>query len=201
MGRGRSTKEMMAERLAFKADMMIRLRSFHKTVQTVRQKYGVNERTVAIWISKVRAQWRAEASKRDPEEARDDIRETLNAILALALGRSQVVKDAEGNPVMREQILPDGRVIKEPAVRANPDLQRAIHALRDIMHLDGLARPLTAQIRVDHEVAKLPDLAKAGGAEAARALQMYLAAIAPGADVSELAGEWFKLSGDEAPKN
>ena len=197
----RVPQEVWEERLAYCAEMMSRLRSTTAVVHACKAKYGVDKRTVIRWVAKVRGQRRAEASMVDVDARRDDIRTSFDAIYAIAMGRTTVVKDADGNPVMETVTRADGSTITKPSAKPNPDLQRALHALREIVHLDNLAKPaeLKHVVKLDADVAVMPDLAAMGPA-AAEALRAFLQTISPGSDVSAIAGADFKFAGDEPGK-
>jgi hypothetical protein len=199
--RKRMTEEL-ADRLAFTAEMMVRLRSSRRVEVEVSKRFGVDPRTVRAWMKRVRELRREEMGAVDRIMARDDMRESLNTAAALAIGRMHVVKDKDGNPIMEDFIDPaTGQVLKRVAMRANPDLQRFLHACRELVHLDGLAEEApSAPIKVEVEATKLPDLAKlppATARKAADALARYVQAVAPNGDASAIAGDWFKLAGDE----
>ena len=191
----RVTKEVMAEQLAYTAELMVRLRSSYRVEQSLNGRYGCDERTARRWMQRVREMRRAEASTINVDNARDDMRDSLNAVAALALGRSQVVKNDDGSVVMTRQTKPDGTVVEQPTYKPNPDLQRALHALRELIHLDALASPTTQTIKVDADIGVMPDLKKMGP-QAAKALEAFVKEISPGGKISELAGEWFKFSGE-----
>jgi hypothetical protein len=190
----RISQEEMAERLADTAELMVRLRSSYQVERHLARKYGVNPRTCRDWMAKVRAARRAEASSVDVDNLRDDMRESLNTVAALALGRNAVVKNDDGTVVMTEVTRPDGSIERRPTYRANPDLQRALHALRELMHLDGLPKVVKHELKVDAEVTAMPDLKKLGPS-AAKAMGEFLKELA-GGDLSKLAGDWFKFSGE-----
>jgi hypothetical protein len=189
---GAVAPEEWDDRLAFVSEAMVRVRNTWEVVQRIVKKYGVSDSTARLWIKRVRDLRRSEVSAMDLENHRDDMRELLHKVVEMSLNKTQVVRDKDDNPVLNPQT---GDVI----VRPNPDLQRVIHAARELIHLDGLQRPLTGTIKVEHEVTAIPDL-KTVDVTAQKAMTDFLTALAPGGDISQLAGDWFRFSGAEPTK-
>lgn len=101
------------------------------------ERWGITHRQVRKLIHRVQLRWDAEARNGTPHEIREQrrngMRVTLETIVAQALSRTEVVKDAKGAPVMG----PGG----QPLTRPSPDHRSAVRALRTLMDLDGLAQP------------------------------------------------------------
>jgi hypothetical protein len=192
MPRAQFSKEAKEEAVSYAAELMIRLRSSYQVQKNLVAKYQISTRTARRLMTAVRERWAEERKNTDDvelhETRRDRERETLNTTIALALGRTQVVKNDDGTVVLDKQ----GR----PVVRANPDLQKVLHAVRVMMDLDGLSKPIKAKITVDGEITAMPNL-KDLGPQAAQALEGFLKTIAPEQDVAKLAGDWFKFSGED----
>jgi hypothetical protein len=199
-GKTRMTEEL-ADRIAYTGELMTRLRSSYRVELEASKHFGVTRRAVRKWMAKVREMRREESSGIDRLMARDDMRAAFNLAGALAIGRTQVVKDKDGNPVMEEVFDPRAnQVVKRVAMRPNPDIQRFLHAMRELVHLDGLAEEApSAPIKVEVEQARIPELSKlppAVAAKAAAAMQAYVAALSPDGKLDSVAGEWFRMAGD-----
>jgi hypothetical protein len=190
--------EEQARRLAYTAELMVRLRSTSRVITELRARYGASDRTAKRWMQQVRQLRREEQVSIDVQSQRDDMRETFNMIVALALGKTVPIKNPDGSIVMEDITDSAGRQVRRAAMRAAPDLQRAIQALRELVHLDGLAQPAKAEIKIDADVTQMPDLRKLPPA-AVRAAEDLLRSIAPGGDVAKLAGEWFTFAGETPP--
>src|SRR5262245_44755923 len=148
MAPGRKNLEESRERMAYCAEMMIRLRDTKKVCDAMTRKYGIGYSAGLDWMTRVRKQWRQEAEGRDVDDYRNDARATMNQVLAIALSKTSVVKGKDGNPVIDPQT-------GQPIVRATPDLTHTIQAQRVLMDLDGLARPVQQAIKVDAEVSSV----------------------------------------------
>lgn len=183
----KASKELRQEQLAYCEEMMIRLRDGAKVTKACVEKYLVNPRTVTAWMHEVRNRRRHANANIDHEEARDDVRATLNVVVAIALGKTTLARNKDGDVAL------DGN--GNPIRVAAPDLQRATTALRDLVDLDGLNKPGEVKVTVDGEVSVMPDL-KTLGPDVAVAIQGLLKTLAPDADVAKLAGEWFKFDGE-----
>lgn len=184
---GRATKEVFEEHLAACDEAMVRYPSSYQVCKVLAERFGVNPRTVRTWMKIVRERRRAEIAPIDREVARDQARARFDLVFAMAINKTAVVKNIDGSPVLDPAT---GKPITKPAA----DLQRALHAEREIVHLDGLAQPIRSEVKVEAEVAQMPDLSDA---KVRAALENYLKMVAPGGDLSKVAGEQFKLSGDE----
>lgn len=192
--------EELANRLAFTAEMMVRLRSAYRVQLEVSKHFGVTTRAVRGWMKRVRELRRDEDDVTTRIMKRNDMRASFDMAASLAISRTQVVKDKDGNPVMEEVWDPRAnQVVRRVAMRPNPDLQKFLHACRELVHLDGLAETAPTQpIKVEVEQAKIPDLAKlppAVAAKAAEAMRGYVQAL--GGTVDAVAGEWFRMAGED----
>lgn len=184
----KTTKEDLDERLAYTSLMMTRLRSRHAVIKDVTAKFSVTSRTVDTWIAKVRAARRAEAATTERDVARDAARADINAMIALALNRTEVVYNKDGTVAL------DGA--GKAIVRAKPDLQRAAQLMKQLTDLDALAEPTThvVTVKANVDVEAVPDFGKMSD-EQLRAAAKLVEALAPGQDVGAMLGEAFKMSG------
>lgn len=193
------TQEEQAERMAFCAEQMIRQRSSYRVEQSMHARFGMDARTARRYMQRVRLARRSEASAIDKDLRRDEARAAFETIFVLAINRTQLVKNEDGSVVLDQRPkLPNGQAnpnYQMPLTRQNADLQRATHAQREIVHLDGLNEPTKAELKIDGDVGLMPDLKNFGPA-AATALGDFLKEIAPGGDISKLAGDIFKFSGE-----
>lgn len=148
----RVAKEEHEEHLAATEEALVKLRSQWRVIQHLTKRYNVAQRTARRWIQEVQSKWGQEAALFDRKTERSSMRATLNEILAAALGRTIVVKDDDGKVVLDPQT---GR----PVVKANPDLQRALHAATQLRMLDGLDE--AQKIKVEGQILTdkpLPDM-------------------------------------------
>lgn len=207
----RASVEDYAARLAETEQAMIRLRSSFRVEQALCSKYGVSPRNVRRWMHQVRKKWKVEAAgeELDRTNQRQDMHSTLNEILFQALNRTQVVKDANGDPILDPASIvrdvagnpvldANGRMSGRPMVKANPDLQRALHACIQIRGLHALDEPTKNKVEIDlsKDLKQLPDLGalKPDSVEMLRAL---IKSVAPDGDLKQLAGDWYKSMGDD----
>lgn len=182
---GRIPAEQIAERLQATAEAMTRLRSTGAVCKAIGQRFGVDQRTVMSWIRKVRQARRSEASELDRDEARDQIRHDLNQVVQLALNKTITVKNDDGTVALKA----DGT----PVVRSSPDLGRAIHALRELTHLDGLAEPMRAEVKIESTADRAPDVSNLKPDQVRAGLE-FIAKLGDG-DVARIVGDQFRLSG------
>jgi hypothetical protein len=187
--RRRTTPEELEERLLDTERSILRARSYSEVQARLAKKYGVDGRTVRTWIKKARQRWRDRSTEDDRPMMRDEVREKFRDVYALALAKNVVVKNPDGTVAFDAQ----GEPVRQPT----PDLRAALHAARELVHLDGLAEPVRAEVKLEADVSSAPDLA-ALTTEQRAALDAYLKTLAPGGDVSALAGETFRLSGSES---
>jgi hypothetical protein len=188
--------ETKARQLAETEEAMVKLRSEFRILDHIGRKWSVAPRTVQRWMKEVRDRWRAEASARPSDEIRDqrrdDMRKTLGTIVTEAMTRVVQAKDGDGKWLVDEK--------GKPVMRLLPDLQRALHALAQLRHLDGLDAPQRAEISVTGVGDQLPDLAALP--QAARdALEAGITALAPNGDLRQLAAELFAVRAREAKAN
>ncbi len=179
----RVSKEEYEERLAETEQAMIRLRSAYRVEATLARKYNVDQRTVRKWMKAVRDRWKANASEVDVDERREDVAAMVNDVIFQAMNRSFIVKN------------PDGTVVLDPAtgkpvVKANPDLQKVLHAISHLRAIYGVDATSTIKVKVSPDVTKLPDFTKLPP-EALPHMEELLKSIAPDGDLGKLAGEWF----------
>lgn len=188
----RASQEVFAARLAETEQTMIRLRSSYRVEQALSQKYNVQRRQVRRWMQQVRKKWKEEASgeEQDRTTLRADMDKTLNEIIAQAFTRTVVVKDADGNPMLDPN--PNSNTYGKPIIKANPDLQRALHALIQLRALHALDQPAQIHHKVDvsADLKKLPTVAALTDS-AREKLRDLLKEVSPGGDLMALAGDWF----------
>lgn len=133
----RTSNEEHEEHLAATEEALVKLRSQWRVIQHLMKRFKgpsgqpISKRTARRWILEVHQKWGAEAVQFDRKNDRSFMRATLNEILASALGRTIVVKDDDGKVVLDPQT-------GYPILKANPDLQRALHAATQLRALDGL---------------------------------------------------------------
>lgn len=184
----RTTQEIYAQRLAETEQTMIRLRSSYRVEKHLAEKFGVLPRQVRRWMHQIRVKWKAEATTEDQdrEALRAEMHQTLNDILAQAMQRTVIVKDADGNPLLDQ-------ATKRPIVKSNPDLQRALHACIQLRNLHALDEPAKSHVKVtmSTDLNALPNY-DALKPEHVEKLREIVTAIAPNGDLKDLAGEWFR---------
>lgn len=148
----RTTKEEYEKRIAACETLMIRWRNAGRIRVHLAKEFGVKPDTVAAWMTEVRKRWRKQAEEEaaagfDARTAqRDAMRQLLNDVVAQAMSRSEIVKDAKGNPVL------DPTTMK-PVTRANPDLQRVLRAAQQLRDLDALDLAKDQVLRITGAVA------------------------------------------------
>lgn len=126
----RTDDDEIARRLDETETLMARRLSTSRVSQLVAAKYGVTERQARKYIRKIRDRWAAESSSQDRSAKRDQLRATAEAIVSAALNKSEVVRDAAGNPVLDSS--------GSPVMRETPDLKTAIRGADVLARLDGL---------------------------------------------------------------
>lgn len=193
-------KRDQAERLEFTRATLARVRSPYQVVAAIMKRYDVSEPTAKKLLKATRDFLARDYRELDREQMRAEMRETLNHVTQLALARTKVVKD-KGGVVVRDdrEYLPSGAPNPNfgmPVVRADPDLGHALQACRELIHLDQLQEEVKATIKIEGEVAVIPDL-KSLGADAAAALSQFVRALSPNRDPFTLAGAPFVLSGGD----
>lgn len=133
-GGGRRSKLEMEAVYADVEEYLVRVRSHTKIKRALAEKYDVKPRQVSTWIAEVHARWRAQAGGEDRDLKRDAMRVVLNELLSLAMNRTEIVRDKDGKVVVDP-------ATGQPARRARPDVQRALHATHQLRALDGLDSP------------------------------------------------------------
>lgn len=188
MPKGRVSKEQYEEQLAETEQAIVRLRSAYRVEQFVARKFKVHPRTVRSWMQVVRARWRANATEVDKEGHRNDIEAILNDVIFQAANKSYVVKNDDGTVVV--DINPNSPTYGKPIVKANPDLQRVLHATIQLRALYGVDATPSLKVNVSKDLDTMPDLSKLSP-EQQKATEQWLTSIAPGGDIAKLAGEFF----------
>lgn len=127
----RTDNDEIARRLDEVETLMARRLSTSKVCQWAAAKYSITERQARKYVQKIRERWAAESSTVDRAAKRDQLRATAESIVAHALSRSEVVRDADGNPIVDP-------TTNRPLVREVPDLKTAIRGADVLARLDGL---------------------------------------------------------------
>lgn len=94
-------------------------------------------RTLKADIRAIRDRWAEEARDKDKDSYREETCATLRATIENAFSRVEVVKDADGKPVLRKN--KDGEEV--PIVRPNPDNRaviRGVSVMADILGLKSI---------------------------------------------------------------
>lgn len=162
----------------------------------IAERYKVTQRTARKYMKAVYDKWAEHAKQFDSkpelrEARRNQVRETIQLVIAVALARTEVVKNEDGSVVLDDrEHLPDGRrnsAYKTPLTRPRPDLQRVVAAINSQRKLDGLDEPFKLELSGDLGD-RLPDVADLPH-EVRQHLVRGLEALAPGGDLRKLAGE------------
>lgn len=141
-----ATQEVIEERLVETEAALLRRLAPARVAQTLAERWKVTPRQVRDYIREVRDRWRTDAEQLAPDEQRrriaqrDHMRASLNDAYSRAMGRTEVVRDGAGTPVMDPQT---GR----PLLREVPDLNKALRAAALLMDLDALAQPKAVNIK------------------------------------------------------
>lgn len=195
MGKGRVSAEEMELRLAETARLLVRRRSYVDVERDLANRFGVDARTARKWIRKVKDRWRAEADVEGQDDARVDLVQQLDAVLAAAWTNMVIVKDKEGNPILDENpVLANGAPnpgYKKPLVRNEPKVQHILHAVSQLRAIKGVDRPAKAHVTLDGDINVMPDVA-ALPEEVAKQLRAELEKLSPDGKLSTLAGEWMR---------
>jgi hypothetical protein len=182
------------ERLAACEQAMIRLRSAHRVEQEMKAKFGVDDRTARKWMRAIKKKWKeeAEAEGYDRTTMRVEMDRTLNEVLAAAMNRTIIVKDKDGNPMLDQN--PNSPTYGKPLVKANPDLQRVLHACIQLRALHSLDQPTRAHVTVAPDITASLDIEKLikDKPDAQEHLKKLLESVSPDGTLGALAGEWFR---------
>lgn len=189
---GRVSKQEHEERLAETEQALVRLRSSYRVEQHLAKKFGVDERTARKWMAAVRKRWREAAVEVDRQAHRDELAATLNEVIFQAMNKSFIVKNEDGTVVLDAN--PNSPTFGKPVVKANPDLQRVLHAVSQLRSMFGTDSPTVTKVQVSPDLESMPDVSKMGP-EGAKAMEAWLKTIAPSGDIAALAGEWFTFDG------
>jgi hypothetical protein len=150
----RTTKEEYEKRIEACQTLMIRWRNAGRIRAELSKQFGVKPDTVAAWMTEVRKRWRKQAEEEaeagfDARTAqRDGMRELLNDVIAQAMSKATIIKDAKGNPVLDAEM--------KPIVVQAPDLQRVLRAAQQLRDLDALDLPKDQVLRITGAVATTP---------------------------------------------
>lgn len=196
---GRTNVEVYEEQLHFCNEAMVRLRSSHLVERECVRKYKVHERTVRTWMRTIRKRNAVVLTPELREEKRGALRESYELVARLAMGRTAVVKDDDGKVVLDDrEFVYDATGQKhpnpswrQPVLKANPDLHKFMHAMRELAWLDSLNEPTKQEIKLETDV-KLPNLHEAGP-EVARAIADFMAKLG----LDGAGGDAFKMAGVE----
>lgn len=135
----RVTKAEHARRVDEIETLLARRLSTSRIERWGAEQWKVTQRQVRNYIAHVRKRWLEEAEGTDRTAKRDQLRATAEDIIARALSRSEVVRDAAGNPIMDPK---SGK----PLTREIPDLRTAQRGADLLARLDGLYQD---RIKVD----------------------------------------------------
>lgn len=191
---GRKNREQLEEQYASCEEAMCRVRSTYEVWKAMERKYGVALGTVKLWQAEVRRRWRATGVERDRTLTRDEARERLLNLYSMSINRTSVAKAKDGGVQMRQ--LPDGT--EEPVRFANPDLRAALHALRELNHLEGNHQPLKIEHKVEADVSmpQIEEALRAADPKEVAELRARIRMLTDG-DPSVLAGADFRLAGGD----
>jgi hypothetical protein len=184
MPKGRVSNEEREDRLAACEDAMIRLRSTHDVILTMTRKFGVSRSAVRSWCRVVRDRWLAQAGTLNQTGTRAEARERLLDCYAAARNRVTFAKAKDGSTILDNQ----GNPIRLPS----PDLRAALHALRELNHLEGNHKPIKLEHEVRESVASVEEALKNSSPETRAALKRHMASLG---GTAALAGEGFVKSG------
>lgn len=184
----RVPKEVYEERLAETEQAIVRLRSSYRVETTLAKKYNVDARTVRKWMTEVRKRWKAAAIEVDRDAHRNELAATLNEVVFQAMNKSFIVKNADGSVVLDTN--PASPTYGRPVVKANPDLQRVLHAVSQLRSLYGVDAPIKSHVTLAPDLDAMPDLSKLDK-DGQDKLEAFLKSVAPGGDITALAGQWF----------
>jgi hypothetical protein len=129
---------VVAERLVEVETLLTRRVGSRRIEKLLAERWSLTTRQVRHYIARVRRTWEAEASSEGREAKRDAMRASLDDLYANAMGRTEIVRDAKGSPILD----PQGK----PLVRPNPDTKTAVRAAAEIIRLDGLAAPTKVEV-------------------------------------------------------
>lgn len=144
-GTPRVTKAEHARRVDEIETLLARRLSTSRIERWGADKWGVSQRQIRNYIRAVRDRWEEESKGTDRTAKRDQLRATAEDIVARALSRTEVVRDAAGNPVIITN--PDGST--KIATREVPDLKTAVRGSDVLARLDGLYQD---RLKVDAQV-------------------------------------------------
>lgn len=200
MAKGR-TKDLLHEKhIAETEKILIRRRSYYDAMTQIVQTFSVPERTARRWIETVRKQWKVEGTTElfDRTALRVEMHHSLQMGIALALNRTQLVKEKDGrivyDPASVERDAQGNIVAGRPTIRANPDLQRYFYGLSTLARLHGLDEPARVKIDVDADLNLAPDLSKLKPDQVEK-IREALTVLA-GGNLDDLIGD---MTGGEAP--
>ena len=195
MPKGRISLEEMELRLAETSRLLVRRRSYVDVERDLARMYGVNARTARKWIRKVKERWKAEADVEGADDARVDLVQQLDAVLAAAWTNMVIVKNKEGDPILDENpTLPNGAPnpgYKKPLVRNEPKVQHILHAVSQLRAIKGVDRPAKSHVTIDGDLNVMPDISALPEAVAEQ-LRKELEKLSPDGKLTTLAGEWMR---------
>lgn len=151
--RKKPTREEVFARLREVETLIARRLSTSAIESHLSAKWNVTRRQVRDYIARMRAQWAAEATTEGRVERRDHLRASVNDLYARAMARTEIVRDAAGNPIMDPQT-------QRPMTREIPDLRTAVRASEVLARLDGLNIEKPGPIVVPLPTAPALDFAK-----------------------------------------
>lgn len=119
------------------------------------KQWGISTRQVRDYVAEVRKRWEVESITDDRKLERASMRASVNDLYARAMAKSEVVKDAAGNPIMGSN--------GQPLRRDAPDIKAALRAAELLCRLDGLFQDslkVQAQVQVTGVVGSFNDATK-----------------------------------------
>lgn len=186
---GKASKDQLDERLRDTERLLVRRRSYSDVERELSGTHKVSKRTARKWITAVRARWRAEADTETADDSRAALIAQLDAVIASAWSHAEVVKNDDGTVVV--DMDPSSRGYGKPVLKPAPKHQQVLHAVTQLRALLGADKPNRTIVTLDGDLNMLPDLPVLPET-VEKQLRSALQAIAPGGDLRQLAGEWFK---------
>lgn len=119
-----------AQRLAECEALMVRRLSIPAIEMHLARQWGISSRQVGDYIKEVRQRWVKEAPSDARITERAHMRASLNDLYARAMSKTEIVRDAAGNPILDPQ--------GQPLRREVPDLRAATRVSETLCRLDGL---------------------------------------------------------------
>lgn len=123
-------RRQKAQRMAECEALMVRRLSIPAIEMHLARQWGISSRQVGDYILAVRQRWAKEAPSDTRLTERAHMRASLNDLYARAMSKTEVVRDAAGNPILDQT--------GQPLRREVPDLRAATRVAETLCRLDGL---------------------------------------------------------------